>query len=186
MKNILFALVLISVLLSACSSYQKPQFKELSSVKINVKNKFTKTSGTLIFLNPNDEPMTLNELYFDAFFNGNDVGSYTKKTSLVVAAHETISLPFYLEINNEEFDAKSETIELTLKGYINGKIKDDNVSLSFNESKPVIANGKINIADDSEKSKEELRQEKKEQKILEKEQKKQEEIKRKALKEKQV
>ena len=69
-----------------------------------------------------------------------------------------------------------------MKGYINGKIKNETISLSFDERKMINPNSKIDT-NDSEKSKEEIKQEKKEQKKLEKENKKLEETKRKALKE---
>lgn len=181
-KKILF-LFSILFLLNSCSSYQKPTFKELSSVKINIKHKFTKLSGTITFSNPNAESLLVNELYFDAFFNGNDVGSFTKKTDAIIPAEGQISMPFYIEINNEEFDTEINEIELNLKGYINGKIKDENISLSFNETKSITPNGKASSDDSEGKSKEEIKQEKKEQKKLEKEQKKIEEMKRKASKE---
>lgn len=179
-QGFLFAMIVLFVV--SCSSYEKPKLKELSSVKINVKNKFTKLSGTLIFANENTESMGLNEIYFDAFFNGKDVGSFTKKTDAIIPAQGQVSLPFYLEINNNEYDSDSKEIELTLKGYVNGKIKDQSSSLSFDERKVILLDGKPTDDNSGDKSKEELKQEKKEQKKLEKEHKKNEEIKRRAAK----
>ena len=183
MKTKLFFALSIALFISSCSSFEKPTLKEISSVKVNIKKKFTKLSGTLIFTNPNTENIGLNELYFDVLFNGKDVGSYTKKSDAIIPAQGQISLPFYIEINNEEYDATSNEIELSIKGYINGKIKNENISLSFDEKKNVLANGKMSDEEDPDKTKEEIKQEKKEQKKLEKEQKKEESIKRKALKE---
>ena len=174
---------ILLLFLSACSSYEKPTLKELSSVKINIKNKFTKLSGSIIFTNPNSESIDIDELYFDAFFNSNDVGSFTKKTAITIPAQGQISMPFYIEINNAEFDTKTDEIQLNLKGYIHGKIKNEDISLSFDENKSIVPNGKVNDDDMNEKSKEEIKKEKKDQKKLEKEQKKIEEIKRKATKE---
>jgi LEA14-like dessication related protein len=181
MKKIIFFLLVV-VSFTSCSSYEKPVLKEISSTKINIKNKFTKVNGTLVFTNPNAESIGLNEMYFDVFFNGNDVGSFTKKTDAIIAGQGQISLPFYIEVNNDEYDSKVEEIELELKGYVNGKIKNETISLSFDERKMINPNSKIDT-NDSEKSKEEIKQEKKEQKKLEKENKKLEETKRKALKE---
>jgi LEA14-like dessication related protein len=183
MKTKLFFIILVALFVGSCSSYEKPTLKEISSVKITIKKKFTKLNGTLIFMNPNAENIGLNEMYFDVLFNGNDVGSYTKKSDAIIPAQGQISLPFYIEINNEEYDVSSNEIEMTIKGYINGKIKSENISLSFDEKRNVLLNGKISKEEDSDKTKEEIRQEKKEQKKIEKEQKKEESIKRKALKE---
>lgn len=184
MKNKLILLLLsIALCISACSSYKKPELKELTSLKVNVKKKFTKLNGTITFFNPNDETIRLHELYFDAFFNGNDVGSYTKKTDALISGQGEISIPFYLEVNNEQYNSATDEIEFVIKGYINGKIKDEEISLSFDETNLIKTNGKYVDDEDSEKTKQELKQEKKEQKKLEKEQKKLEEIKRKASKE---
>ena len=171
-------LVCFSLFWTACSDNKKPTVSEIANLTVKPKKNYTKTSGAFVISNPNEKEMQLLEIYADIFIDGKDIGSFLKKTDAIINPQQKISIGFYNEVNNTQIGELTGAINIKCKGYIKGKINNENISNSFEVEKTVIVGAKA-LDDNLEKSPEELKQMKKEQKKLEKQMKKNEKDKRK-------
>lgn len=167
-----------SLFWTACSEYKKPTVTDIVNLTVKPKKNYTKASGALVINNPNDKEIQLLEIYADIFVDGKDIGSFLKKTDALINPQQKISIGFYNETNNTQMGELSGVVNIKCKGYIKGKINDENITNSFQIEKSVIVGGKA-AEDDLEKSSQEMKQLKKEQKKIEKQMKKNEKDKRK-------
>jgi hypothetical protein len=170
--------VCFALFCTACSEYKKPTVNDIVNLTVKPKKNYTKTSGALVINNPNEKEIQLLEIYADIFVDGKDIGSFLKKTDALINPQQKISIGFYNETNNTQIGDVSGVVNVKCKGYIKGKINNENITNSFEVEKSVIVGAKTS-GDDLEKSAEEMKQLKKEQKKMEKQMKKNEKDKRK-------
>ena len=95
--------VLMALMLAACSSPQKPVFKKIDNIKFNsftLKKPYSvKLDANAIFHNPNSIGAQIKALDFDVFVNGNKTTHVEQEVSSKMPANADFTLPIICSVS---------------------------------------------------------------------------------------
>ena len=132
MKNLLKVLLLFSVLFSACTFTEKPEFLRIENLKAN-KVSLTNINITsdAVFFNPNDIGYEVVESNIDVFINDKLIGKAKQIETINIDRKGNFSLPLEINYSPQEilkdskdlfssilFNVLTQKIDLTFKGNI--------------------------------------------------------------------
>jgi LEA14-like dessication related protein len=96
----IFLALLVFILFASCNSVKDLEFKEIKNVRLE-KLGFAKStlSAEVVYYNPNNFSLELNQSEFDVYINNNLLGHSSQLTQVKVPNRQAFSLPIHFELD---------------------------------------------------------------------------------------